>query len=302
LSVRDYIFSWKKIKDMQLVVILLREIVRFICVILIASILVFFVIHISPKGKCINDDNVSWIAEYSKWMIRLCFKLDLGVTEHGEQISTIVLAKAKNSVFLITISLIFAIFWTVCFLLISFWLKQHVLLTFVKALFYTVSVCPSFAIGYLFLHFSHNRLANPEIFHDPLWYYYIIPGMILGINDGVLCEILRHTTSEINRIKRENYIMMSYAKGANVWKHMKNELIIHMSRIISLHMVVLMSGAVIVECIFSLPGLGSLAFNAAESRDVELLLGILVFVIFVVILLNFVNRMIALCMDPRLRE
>ena len=50
-----------------------------------------------------------------------------------------------------------------------------------------------------------------------------------------------------------------------------------------------------------LPGIGSLVFGAAEKRDVNLLLGSLVVLVFVVIVFNYINRLLWVTLDPRLR-
>jgi peptide/nickel transport system permease protein len=161
-------------------------------------------------------------------------------------------------------------------------------------------------MGYIFLQLSSFRVVYFETFGEKLWIsmwsYYIIPGMILGISDGVLSEMIRHCTAELNLLKNEAYVRMARAKGASIWKHVKNHIIIHTSRIASSRIVVLISGAVIIEYIFGLPGIGSLAFDAAEARDTNLLLGIAIFSVLVVSLLNFLNKLTAIALDPRLRR
>ncbi|MFH1963559.1 MAG: ABC transporter permease, partial [bacterium] len=281
---------------MALFLMLVKEIIRVVTVILIATLLMFFIVSSSPDISAKKDNKT-----YHQWIGKIIFNCDMGTTRQGEQVLSVVLSRAKNSALLIILALIFAILWTGCFLIATFKIKQKGLIVFLRFLCYGISVCPTFVVGHFLLHLSHNKLVSPEMLDDPVWYYYLVPAMILGITDGFLGETIRHAVSEINHIKSEHYVKMAQAKGASIWRHMINDFIIHMSMIISLHMVVLISGTVIIECIFCLPGIGGLAFNAAEARDTGLLLGILFFVVIIVVILNMVNRIIALCLDPRLR-
>ncbi|MFH1859996.1 MAG: hypothetical protein ABH870_03140, partial [bacterium] len=216
---------------MALFLMLTKEIVRVVTVILIATLLMFFIVSSSPDVSTKEDNKT-----YHQWIGKIILKLDMGTTRQGEQVLSVVLSRAKNSALLIILAMIFAIFWTWCFLIATFKIKQQGLIVFLRFLCYIISVCPTFIIGHLLLHLSHNKLVSPEIFDDPVWYYYLVPAMILGITDGFLGETIRHAVSEINHIKSEHYIRMATAKGASIWRHMMNDFIIHMSRIISLHM------------------------------------------------------------------
>lgn len=290
---------------MGILIILIKELIRFIFLLFITSLIMFSIVYFSPSADMLysnNEGNNSWIKAYSNWLKDIV-KLDLGKTSHGEPILKEIMLKAKNSAFLIALALTISITLTLLFLIISSKIKQRLWLYSVRSIFYTISVFPIFILGYFFLHISHHKLVSPQTSLDePSWVYYLIPSLILGIGDGVLSEFIRHAQVEIDTIKNENYIRMAIAKGARLWHHLKNDFIIHMSKIISLHLVILISGTVIIEYIFCLPGIGSLAFNAAENRDVRLLLGILILTVVSVTVVNFINRLIAITIDPRLRK
>ena len=131
--------------------------------------------------------------------------------------------------------------------------------------------------------------------------YYIIPAIVLGIGDGFLNELLRSSEEEIDVIKRENYLRMAKLIGANMWKHIKNDFIIHTSRTIFSRTAALLSGTVIVEFVFRLPGLGWLAFRAAEKQNALELLFILFCSVFIVGFFNVLHLILAVIFDPRLR-
>ena len=64
----------------------------------------------------------------------------------------------------------------------------------------------------------------------------------------------------------------------------------------------LLSGAVITETVFAIPGIGRLAVNAISSRDMPLLQGTILFTTIIVILGNFVADCLYAVLDPRIRE
>jgi len=280
---------------MQVLIILTKELGRFIFILFMASLMMFSLVYFSPQAKRISfTKEDTWITAYSKWLKDIV-RLNLGKTSHGEPVFEEIMANGKNSAFLITIALTTTIILTLFFLIINSKIKNSFWRIYFKYFFYIISGVPIFILGYFCLHISRYKLVSPQTsLDDPSWTYYLIPGLILGTGDGFLSEFIRHAQVEIDAIKAENYIQMAIAKGAKLWHHIKNDFNIHMSKIISIHIVILISGTVIIEYIFCLPGIGSLSFNAAENRETELLLGILICTIFVVILFNFINKLINL--------
>lgn len=285
--------------------ILLEEIKRFIFVLFIASIIVFTMVYVSPKGTVLDekDKKAPWITQYSTWMQQLIVHCDMGKTIHHEEVTYLVGAKAKNSFFLITlailVSVLLSLFWVWLFYRLEPYPIAHGM---IKIIIYGISVVPVFLVGYLFI------MVSSEKFHIKLTMdmvqgmrYYLIPGLLLGVGDGFLGEMIRHIQTEIKSITAENYILMAKAKGALLWQHIKYDLIIQTLRVILSRATLLISGTVIIEIIFNLDGIGNLAFNAAETRDVNLLLGILILSVFVVAFVNLVNRMVTIWIDPRLR-
>jgi ABC-type dipeptide/oligopeptide/nickel transport system permease component len=128
----------------------------------------------------------------------------------------------------------------------------------------------------------------------------VIASLIVGIGDGFLAEVMRHSQDEIEYVLRQNYVRMTKALGRPFWQAAKNDLIIHTTRVFTSRLVVLISGVVVLEGIFNIPGIGMLVLYAADASDFYVLSGILSFTVFVVCILNFIHRIIATRLDPRL--
>lgn len=281
-----------------------REVGRLLFVLLLASFILFSLIYFSPYAG--YREQGPWIGEYLVWLENILLKGDLGETKYGYPILPVILERGKASALLISLALGASLLFTSVFWGLFFKIRKIIALSFVTSL-YIISSIPVFLGSYL-LVFLYPGLIYPsggremESPSGSLFWYYLIPAIILGIGDGFLVEMIRHSKQEIKQVSAENYVRMAKAKGTSMWKAIKNDLIIHSLRVIISRASFLLSGTVIVEYTFGLPGLGSVAFNAAEGRDSTFILAILIIMVLCVCVFNFIQRMTAIILDPRLRE
>lgn len=102
-----------------------------------------------------------------------------------------------------------------------------------------------------------------------------------------------------------DYIRTAKAKGlphkAIIWKHALRNAILPVVTMAGLQMGYLFSGAIMVETVFSWPGLGQLAFESILRRDTPTILGILFFSTFMVIAANLLTDFAYRLLDPRIR-
>lgn len=103
-----------------------------------------------------------------------------------------------------------------------------------------------------------------------------------------------------------DYIRTARAKGlrrfAVVYKHALRNAVLPVVTFAGLQFAQLLSGAVLVETVFSWPGLGTLAFDSILRRDSPMLLGILFFSAVVVIVVNLLTDLVYRIIDPRIRD
>ena len=101
-----------------------------------------------------------------------------------------------------------------------------------------------------------------------------------------------------------NYVQTARAKGLSertvIVRHALRNALINIVTIIGLQITALFSGIVIVEVVFSWPGLGRLAFNAVEERDYPLLQGAVLVVAVMVTLVNLFVDLLCFLLDPRI--
>lgn len=219
---------------------------------------------------------------------------------------SVIIPALSHSGFLIILALVISILLTLIFSALRYRFRYLAWLPhlFCSTIYLASAVPVAFASYYLIYAFKIQgiSLIHPSTFsNSPTWIYYIIPSMILAVGDCFLAETFRHTEEEISASMRQYHLIMAKSRGETVWSDAIKEIVIRIFRIFSSRIVALFSGSVLVEFIFKLPGAGSLAFDAAEKRDIPILIGLLWSVVMVSVLLNFLYRLMVLIIDPRQR-
>jgi peptide/nickel transport system permease protein len=119
---------------------------------------------------------------------------------------------------------------------------------------------------------------------------------------GLLARITRSTMLEV---LRQDYIRTARAKGLPEWrvvaKHAMANVMIPVITVIGIILSVLLSGSVVIENVFSIPGIGSLLGNAILRRDYPMIQGGLLFVAAALLLLNILVDIAYAWFDPRVR-
>jgi peptide/nickel transport system permease protein len=116
---------------------------------------------------------------------------------------------------------------------------------------------------------------------------------------------MRMTRTMMLEVLRQDYIRTAWSKGlkerAVVIRHAVKNALIPVVSLIGLQLPILMGGAVIMENIFNLPGLGRLTVTALTSRDYPLVSGVNLFFAAAVMLNNLVIDLVYAFLDPRVR-
>ena len=114
----------------------------------------------------------------------------------------------------------------------------------------------------------------------------------------------RLTRAKLIETLREDYIRTARMKGASdrqvLYGHALRNALVPVIAVLGLELGVMIGGAVVVETVFSWPGVGRLMYESILARDYPLLLGIFVIVSFGVILVNLLADLAAAALDPRI--
>jgi len=134
-------------------------------------------------------------------------------------------------------------------------------------------------------------------------HHLVLPALTLTII--YLAQYSRLARASMLEVLGSDYIRTARAKGLSEWvvtfKHALRNALMPVVTIAGLQFGHLISGAVLVETVFSWPGLGTLALGAIHGRDYPTLLGVLTFSSMLVIVANLVTDLSYRWIDPRLR-
>jgi peptide/nickel transport system permease protein len=174
-----------------------------------------------------------------------------------------------------------------------FWIGIMLLILFS----YLVPLFPSFGMS------DVGGTGSPlEHFLDVL-HHLVLPSLTLaGIYLAVYSRIARASMMDV---LGSDYIRTARSKGLNertvIYKHALKNAVLPVVTMAGLQFSQLIAGAVVVETVFSWPGMGQLAFESILRRDHTLLLGILFFSTLIVVVVNFLTDMSYRLLDPRIK-
>jgi peptide/nickel transport system permease protein len=131
----------------------------------------------------------------------------------------------------------------------------------------------------------------------------LLPSFALGV---IRASILtRLTRSSMLDVLREDYVRTARAKGLKertvIYVHALRNALIPVLTILGLQLGQLLAGAIIIENVFYLPGLGRLVFQAIGQRDLPVVREIVLFMAAAVVLVNFIVDLTYTSLDPRIR-
>ena len=142
-------------------------------------------------------------------------------------------------------------------------------------------------------------------FEDPLGNLgiFIIPSLILGT--AAAAATMRMTRTMMLEVLRQDYIRTAWSKGLNervvIMRHAVKNALIPVVTLIGLQLPILVGGAVIMENIFNLPGIGRLLVDSLTERDYPVVSGVNLFFATMVVGVNLMIDLIYPYLDPRVR-
>lgn len=131
----------------------------------------------------------------------------------------------------------------------------------------------------------------------------LMPAVSLGLVQSAL--VARITRSSMLDVLREQYILSGRAKGlserAVVYKHALKNAIIPTLTVIGITVALLIGGAVVIETVFNIPGVGRLIISAVLRRDYPVVQGVVLLIAVTYTLINLLVDLAYLVIDPRIR-
>ncbi|WP_433509613.1 ABC transporter permease [Nonomuraea sp. CA-143628] len=131
----------------------------------------------------------------------------------------------------------------------------------------------------------------------------VLPALSLGLVQGAV--LTRYVRSAVLDVLREDYLRTARAKGLRptraLLRHGLRNAAVPVVTVMALQLATLLVGAVVIERVFVIPGLGSLLLDSVSNRDLIMVQDVVMIIAMAVLLVNFLVDVIYLMIDPRLR-
>ena len=162
---------------------------------------------------------------------------------------------------------------------------------------------PSFWLGLLLIDFVSVRLHWLPSGGYGTWQNFVLPGFTLGL--GVAAVLARFTRSAFVEVASEDYVRTARAKGLAeqrvIWTHTLRNALIPVITMTGLQFGFLLGGAVVVETVFSWPGLGRLLVDSVSYRDYPVIQAEIMLFSLEFILINLAVDLLYAAVNPEIR-
>ena len=309
----------------------MRRLVHFVPVLFVVSLIAFTVTLLLPGdaalamlGESNIHDKVAYETmraefgldqpipvQYAKWLWR-ALQGDLGRSiRTGEPVLTGLLARLPVTLQLTAMVLILALFAGMPLGIVSALYPNSWADTAATVLAVGGAAVPDFWLGILFIYVFALwlRVVPPSGFvplEAGLWSNFksmLLPAMALGMY--LTAITMRQIRSSLIEVMQQEYITTARAKGLRekvvVMRHALKIALIPVITVIGLQVGRLFGGAVVVETIFALPGLGRVAANSIFFRDFPMLQGAMLVMAVGVLAANLLTDLLYALADPRIR-
>jgi peptide/nickel transport system permease protein len=193
-------------------------------------------------------------------------------------------------------------------------IRQYSALDYASAVLSLATIStPSFFLGLAAIYVFSLRLnllptsgmftaGAPRSIFDDL-HHLVLPAAILGFN--LAGQFVRYARSSLLEVIRQDYLTTARAKGLRqrwvVLNHALPNALIPLITVVGIQIPALFAGAVVVEQIFSWPGMGQLALASITQRDYPVLMGFTLIIAVLVLLSNLLADVAYAVVDPRIR-
>jgi peptide/nickel transport system permease protein len=132
----------------------------------------------------------------------------------------------------------------------------------------------------------------------------LLPALALALVQAAI--LARVTRSAVLEVQREDFVRTARARGLSrrqaLWRHVLRNAMIPVLTVMGLQFANLITGTIVVENVFVLPGIGRLVFQAIANRDLVVVRDVVLLLAAVVVVVNFAVDVLYALVDPRLRR
>ena len=251
------------------------------------------------------------VVRYGRWLWNTV-RGDLGYSHYfRREVHEGLVAKMELTVGLAILAVVVAVAWSIPLGIASAVFRGSWLDQLIRVLSTVNMSMPNFWLGILILLLLVRQLhwippiLHVRFFEDPVDFItrLVIPSAVIGI--AAAGSLTRMTRSMMLEVLGEDYVRTARAKGLHavqvMVRHALPNALLPVVTMASLLFVGLVDGAVIMERVFNLPGMGQYLITAVEARDATMVLGLVLLIGLFVLLWNLATDLVYGRLDPRIR-
>ncbi len=299
----------------------LRRFGRLVLTVLLISTIVFMVIRVIPGDPALvvagidaSPEDIAAIraklgtdkpvmVQYVEW-IGAVLRFDFGNSMiSGEPVTRLILERFPLTLSLALMGIVISIIIAIPLGVLSA-VKRWSFWDYLGMAFSQVGMAiPSFWLGIILLLVFSVKIRLFPLFGSDSIRHLILPAVSLGIARAAI--LLRLTRASMTEELSKEYVITARSKGLTEkmvhYKHALKNALLPVITIAGIQLGYMLGGAIIIEQVFSLPGLGRLFLFGVYQRDFPLIQGGVVFVAFAFSLINFLVDILYSLLNPRIR-
>jgi len=308
---------------------IIKKLLSALLTLFLASVITFSIFNILPGdpaqvilGIDASDQQLEQLREtmnidappvyrYIEWLNNI-FKGDLGISyKYQTQVSSLISQSLKVTLQLAFFSLILTVLISIPFGLLLVSLRNKKSFIPLSLLSQFGMSIPSFCIAILligiftvklrilpsigYISFRENPLQNIRSL--------LLPSFSIAI--GASSIVVRYLNTSVQQQLKKDYVRTAYSIGLSektvLYHHVLRNALIPVITIFGLIIADILGGSIIIENVFSLPGIGKLITSSITSRDLPLIQALVLYLSFLVIVVNFLVDVLYKIIDPRIR-
>ena len=307
----------------------LRRLVSIIPVLLIVSVIVFLIVHLTPGNPAyliLGEDSSpeaiaqleaqlgldkSIVVQFFDWFKNILVG-DLGQSVYSSQpVTEVIMERVGPTFSLMLISMGLTLIVAIPTAIFVVWRRNTILNPMFTSFSLLGASIPEFWFAMLLvLAFGVTIPIFPVAGYVPIaegigdWFYHLIlPAIVLAtVEVGLIARMLRDSMLEsVN----QDYAKTARGKGVResvvLMKHVFSNALIPTTTVIGITIAGLLGGTVIIETIFTIPGIGQLLIDSIHRRDYPVIQGVVLFIAVIYVVINLVIDLLYALLDPRIR-
>jgi peptide/nickel transport system permease protein len=308
---------------------ILRRLLGVIPVMVVVGVFVFSLLHLAPgdpaaiiAGDNATEENIARIRanlgldrplleQFGKWTWAT-LQGDLGVSMFSNVPVTQLVEQRMGPTFSLAFTtMLVAVVIAITLGVLAAWKSGSLLDRAVMGLAVTGFSVPVFVVGYIMVYFIALQwrwlpVQGYTPMSEGLWpwlRHLILPSFALGL--AYVALIARITRASMLEVLAEDYIRTASAKGVAtlpmLLRHALKNAAVPIITVIGIGVALLISGVVITESVFNIPGIGRLVVDAISRRDYPIIQGVMIIFAAVYVLINLAIDISYSFLDPRIR-